>query len=208
MILTGAQVWIHTAKPNALARELLVEDGIIQTVALSDQLSHDPPVRTDIVRLDGGLLLPAFFDGHIHLEQGGKSLMNVQLHDIMDSSRVLSELADRTRDNPDKWTIALGLHEEAWPALRDFNRVTDSAPVLVYTRDYHTAILNHIAMKNLNVSSRTMVPDGGWLEYDSNGTPSGVFHENAISWIEELLPDETIENRKDCLLYTSDAADE
>ncbi len=194
ILFTGADVWVNRANLNSSPHDILVVDGKIEMVETSGNIAHDPPAGTRIIKLNGGLLMPPFFDGHIHIEQGGRLLRNLQLLEIENPHEVLNLLTD-AEPNDDEWLIAIGLHENAWPTIEDINRATADKPVLIYTRDYHSAILNKVGIDKIGLTAESELPDGGWQELDERGNPLGILRENAVTWTENRMPARTAEDR-------------
>ncbi|MHC4943661.1 MAG: amidohydrolase [Planctomycetota bacterium] len=184
----GGEVWLHRVDPNAAPREVLVNKGVVSAIEPKGRLAATPPSNARIIDLEGGLLIPAFFDGHLHLEIGGKSLRSLQIADALEPGEVLKRVADRARTGSG-WLIGWGLHEAAWPCLDDFNRACEKRPVFLYTRDYHSALLSRVGMAELGIDASYAVPAGGVMELDEGGEPSGIFRENAVSRIEGMLPE-------------------
>jgi len=188
-VFSGADVWLHDETPHAAPRDVLVENGRIAAIGARGSLLADSP---EPVVLLGGLLMPAFFDGHLHLEFGGKGHRTLQLADARSSSQVLRRVAGHAAEGR---ITGLGLHEDAWPSIEDLNRAAGKRTVLLHTRDYHSAFLSRAGMEALGITTSSPVPEGGTMERDANGEPTGVFRENAVSWIESMLPEEGDDQR-------------
>jgi len=178
--------------------ELLVDEGRVLAVGQGDKLSHDPPAGTEILRLPGGVMLPTFFDAHLHLDLGGQLLSRTSLVECRTSASVLDTL-NRATLSSSGWIIAIGLHENAWPSHQDLRSATKGHPSLILTRDYHSAFVNTEAIEELGITGKTVFPEGGWQELDSEGNPIGLLHENATRWAEERIPRETKEHQRDGL---------
>ncbi|MBD3166643.1 amidohydrolase family protein [bacterium] len=198
--ITGASVWRHDIGFTDQPHDIEIIDGRIEGVFAQD----DGPVSdvNDWIKLPGGVILPAFFDGHLHLDQGGRMLKHLPLAHLHTADSVLHALAEET-DRGDGWLIGIGLHELAWPSPGDLQRVTGSRPALLYARDYHTLFLNRPAMQALGITRDTGIPTGGWADSNDAGELTGVFHENAVLWIENLLPPESPEELQANLLRAS-----
>lgn len=175
----------------------MLMDGASIVAVLPQNSQPDCDTTID---LPGGVLLPAFFDAHIHLDQGGRYLGMLQLRDISDSDQVLKAVAGASKKESSGWLIGIGLRETAWPLLDDLHRTSSGRPCLLYTRDYHTAFVNHEAMVELSLTASTSLPEGGWVDLDSSGNPNGVLHENAVMWAERQLPPESIEQQRSNIL--------
>lgn len=188
VVLTNTSIWQHGIQPEERYHSLFIENGRIS--ALSHESKPNIPGGFTELRLDGGLLLPAFFDAHLHLDQGGRYLSRLKLLDAYSSGEVLRRLKEAVPNHGD-WIIGIGLRHRSIPAMEDFHHAKTGTPVILYTRDYHSALLNRFAMELIGLTAETRLPDGGWLEYAPDGNPSGFLHENAVMWVEGRIPPET-----------------
>ncbi|MCB2198175.1 amidohydrolase family protein [bacterium] len=198
--LKGAKVFQHGASWPGSAATLLLEDQRIIAILPSDS----EPDCEETIQLPGGVLLPAFFDAHIHLDQGGRYLGMLQLRDIDDSDEVLRVVAEGAKQQKAGWLIGIGLRETSWPALGDLHHASSGRPCLLYTRDYHTAFVNREAMVELSLTTSTTLPEGGWVDLDEAGDPNGVLHENAVMWAERQLPPESVDQQRQNILRAQD----
>lgn len=187
ILFTGGDVWLHDEVPNAAARDVLVEDGRITAVGERGSLSSRD---AEVADLEGGLLMPAFFDGHLHLEFGGKGLRSLQLSGVRRAEDVIELVAGHAQGG-DGWILGQGLHERAWPPLEELHRAAGNRPMLLHTRDYHSAFLSRAGLEKLGITSASEMPEGALMELGPDGAPTGVFRENAVTWIEEQMPEDS-----------------
>ncbi|MBZ0263736.1 amidohydrolase [bacterium] len=199
LLIKGIPIWQHNFPLANAPREMLVTDGIIE--GLGFQVGEISTSGADVIQLQEGVILPAFFDAHLHLDQGGRFLEKLQLHKFQDSSRVLSEIEKYAAGYAyGEWVSGIGLHENAIPLLRDLHAVLPNNPLMLYTRDYHTLFVNQAGLARLGINQTSIPPEGGHIEKDQDGHPNGIFRENAVTWIESLLPEESEEELEAHLL--------
>ncbi len=138
---------------------------------------------TQVIDLKGRALLPGFNDAHTHLELTSLGLgLAVSCHtpphesieDILDT---LSESAKGVTKG--QWIIAQGslfhdmrLKEKRYPSRQDLDRASSSHPILFKT-SYHMVVLNSKALEVCGISADTPDPQGGIIERDSGGEPTG-----------------------------------
>jgi predicted amidohydrolase YtcJ len=190
-IYTGAVVHQHDRPWAAGAGEILADGGRIIGVGKNGEFSSSAGSNDHVINLPGGRLLPAFYDAHLHLDQGGRFLANLQLTQKLTSADVLSAIHEIACENDGEWLVGIGLNEHALPTLAELDAACPSRPLLLHTRDYHSVRLNTRAIKTIDLSSKTVLPDGGWQEFDEAGEPLGILCENAARWTEQFLPEET-----------------
>ncbi|HEX04211.1 MAG TPA: hypothetical protein ENH10_03520, partial [Bacteroidetes bacterium] len=186
-ILTGATVHRHDRPWEHGDDELLIEDGRIVATGKANEISSAARSDDEIIHLPGGRLLPGFFDAHLHLDIGGRLFANLQLVNKLTKSEVLESIRAQADDSKD-WLVGIGLNENAWPSLAELDRVCPNRPLLLHTRDYHSARLNSTAINVIDLSRRSALPEGGWQELDDDGHPLGILRENAADWVTQYLP--------------------
>jgi len=201
LLIEGAKVFRHGGPWPGVAGSLHVVDGMIRAVLPA---GANPPDRVKRVKLQGGVLIPAFFDAHLHLDQGGRYLGMLPLRDLHRPEDVLKAVATAEPTSGSPWVIGIGLHEEAWPPLDELHRASAGRACLLYTRDYHSAFVNRDAIRELGLTAQTSLPDGGWIDLDERGEPNGILHENAVMWAEERLPAATEEQKYANLVRAQD----
>lgn len=167
--------------------QLVIHDGLV--------LPADAPVPGDAERVDlrGGLLLPAFADGHAHPLLAGRETYGPQLRD----ARTVDEIVDRVRqwaqDDDSAWliggsydtTIAPdGLFDAAW-----LDRAESGRPVLLHAWDYHTAWVNTAALTAAGIDHIADDPENGRIVRRADGTAMGTLIERpAIDLVLDLAP--------------------
>ncbi|MBS1262188.1 MAG: N-substituted formamide deformylase [Calditrichaeota bacterium] len=191
-IITGAAVHRHGRRWDETDAELLIEDGRVVAYGGDGELSSAASGDDTVLRLPGGRVIPAFFDAHIHLDQGGRYLNCLQLRNHKTRSDVLDAIASAAGPG-DGWLVGIGLSEHAWPSLEELDRVSPHRPLLIHSRDYHSVLVNSAAIELVGLTGDIPLPSGGWQELDARGNPAGVLRENAARWVEQKLPQETPE---------------
>ena len=66
--------------------------------------------------------------------------------------------------------------------------VTPDNPVWINRLDGHMALANRLAMNAARVTSATAEVEGGTVVRDASGQPTGVFKDNAQSYIDKVQP--------------------
>lgn len=192
LLLHGAQVFRHGQRWPGRDTAVLIEDGRIVEYGVDPGRT---PAGTESIKLPGGVLIPAYFDAHLHMDQGGRYLGMLALRDVNSGDEVLRVVHEAAKDG-EGWLIGIGLRETAWPSLEDLHRASEGRPTFLYTRDYHSAFANRAALQALGLTSASQPPEGGWFGKTENGELNGILHENAVMWAEKRLPAETDAQRR------------
>ena len=149
------------------------------------------------VDLAGGLLLPAFRDGHVHPLWGGVDLGRLPLDHCTSVDEIVAAVADHAGRRPDlDWIIGGpfladvppgGRGEAAW-----LDAVVPDRPVVLSANDYHTMWVNSRALELAGIDASTPDPDLGVIVRDADGRPTGTLIEaGAMHLVERLLPHPT-----------------
>jgi hypothetical protein len=189
LLLTNAEVHSLT-DPDAVHEAVAVRDGRIVRVGDTYEVTFLAGVETDVVDLDGRVLLPGFVDAHTHLPMTGRYLVNADLSDATDRAEALDLLRERADEvGSEEWVLGFGYDESAWPEREYLTRdeldaVDDGRPVVAVRQDMHTASLNGVALERL----RGRMPDEDVGR--EGGDPTGVVVEEAadVLW-EAIEPD-------------------
>ena len=151
----------------------------------------------EIVDLGGRCVLPGFTDSHVHFPTWA-----VAQHEVaLDGCATLSEAVARVRDAaaPGEWLRGYGWRSGDWPEGRepnaaDLDPVTGDRPTALIAKDYHSLWLNSAA---LALADGDLEVDGGVVELDAAGEPTGVLREEAAWRFKDryltISPDEYVD---------------
>lgn len=219
----GAQAAAPAARPAAATpAELIVTNARIYTVDAGRPLAHSMAIRggrvqfvgdsagafalrgpaTRVVDLRGRAVIPGMVDAHGHLLGLGLSLRNVDLVGTRSYDEVIARVAARARQVPKgTWIVGRGWDQNDWgdtrfPTHEALSRAFPDHPVYLERVDGHAALVNAAAMRAANVTRETRDPSGGRLERAADGTPTGVFVDNAQGLVERVIPAATREEQR------------
>jgi predicted amidohydrolase YtcJ len=133
----------------------------------------------EVVDLGGRCVLPGFTDSHVHFPTWA-----VAQHEVaLDGCASLEEAVARVRDAraPGEWLRGYGWRSGDWsegrePIARDLDPVTGDRPAALIAKDYHSLWLNSAA---LALAGGDLEVEGGVVERDGAGEPTGVLREEA-----------------------------
>jgi predicted amidohydrolase YtcJ len=158
---------------------------------------------TKTIDMGGKTLLPGLIDAHGHVIESsggdtGLGLMLLQL-DLTGTSS-LADLQQRLRAydaaNPGSgWILGRGWNQELWPAAdrrfptaADFDAMVSDRPVFLTRVDGHAAVANSAALKLAGITAAARDPQGGKIERDATGKPTGLFVDNAMDLLVKAIP--------------------
>ena len=139
---------------------------------------HETALPTpDVVDLRGRCVLPAFTDAHVHFPTWSLAQGDVRLDGVATLAEALERV--RTYRRRGTWVRGTGWRSAEWdaqPAKEALDAVTGDAPAALWSKDYHSLWLNSAA---LGLAGGDLDVEGGVVERDSDGAPTGVLREEA-----------------------------
>ncbi len=158
----------------------------------------------DDIDLQGCALLPGLTDAHIHLAWTGLLQSGVALDEVASLEAALEKIAAHAATlPPDAWVRGHGwnhaLWDNRWPAKADLDRVTRGRPALLSRKDGHSVWINSRALQLANIHAATPDPDGGAIQRDGAGQPTGILLESANAMAYKAVPDYTFEQKRTAL---------
>ncbi|MDH4345902.1 MAG: amidohydrolase [Thermoleophilia bacterium] len=173
MILANGVVRTMDASLPRAASLAIVGDRIAGGVGTHEHALPTP----DRVDLGGRCVLPAFTDSHVHFPSWSLAQRQVKL----DGAESVGDALARVRDHtpPGEWIRGTGWRDAAWPeapTAAALDEVTGSTPTALWAKDYHSLWLNSAALAR---AGGDLDVDGGVVERDGRGEPTGILREEA-----------------------------
>ncbi len=194
-------------RENLYGEAMLTEDGWIKKVGTKEEIEYlaaKIPQKIRKVDLKGRRVIPGFVDAHMHplmLADYSRqiSALPPKIHSIEELIQAVRE--KRRQQGPGKWCLGWGYDEGKFAEKRSINRwdldkgCSDS-PVSIIRTCGHIRCVNSKALEIAGINRDTPDPEGGEIERDENGEPTGVLKENARNLITPFMPEE---NEKDAV---------
>jgi len=190
-VLQGGRVF--TAVPgDAWAEAVAVRDGHIVYVGSDAEVQPLIGPGTAVIPLDGRLLLPGFIDAHVH----PLSDYGLQLGGQRTKEAIFAAIAVHAAAHPEEsWVEGYGWDLSVFPSSGPRREWLDSLvpgrPAVIRGGDGHSVWANTLALETAGITRNTRDPEGGRIERDADGTPSGTLREAAANLVERVVPDWT-----------------
>ncbi|WP_418286073.1 amidohydrolase [Halorubrum sp. DTA46] len=204
--------------PHETHEAVAVRDGAIVGLGRTYDVAFLAGVETEVIDLDGRVLLPGFVDAHTHLTTVGRYLVHADLSaaDSPDDavSLLTARAAEVTDGEPgeggdpsasDDWVLGYGYDESTWDEERyltraDLDRVSTDRPVAAFREDMHVAAVNGVVFDRF-AEALAAVPDETVPTHDDasiedGGDPTGVLLESAIDPIYQAVEPGPAETRE------------
>jgi len=178
------------AAPKDLS--IVVEDGRIAFVGSRAEARRFRPAASR-VDLAGAFVYPGFADAHGHLAELGKALESADLKGVR-SARACAERMRAQAVPAGTWIEGDGWDQNLWtpkefPDARALDAVIPDRPAFARRVDGHAVWLNSAAMRAAGVTAATPDPAGGRIVCRADGSPSGVFVDNAMDTVMRARPE-------------------
>lgn len=159
--------------------------------------------ETEIVDLDGQMLLPGFHDSHIHILIGVMAEDECSVLRIETANEVAEQLSKCTElagIGDERWIIGGGWGDWLWPEANPQKGILDilfpDRPVYLESSFGHAAWVNSKALELAGVDDETTDPPAGIIERDpETGEASGTLRESAMLLVKNHLPPLSLEQR-------------
>lgn len=159
---------------------VVVADGRIAAAGDRDLLAAHPDA--ELIDLAGRTLVPGFIDAHHHLSVAALHPLWADLSgatNLDEAGKLLREAADRDPDAA--WVRGCMWDERTGLSLRgaDLDALGIDRPVVVACFSLHRAVVSSAALDALGISASTPDPDGGRIDRNAGGAPTGLLMEQA-----------------------------
>lgn len=185
---------VYTMVTETPAEALAVRDGTIVAVGPTREVKRLIGPETEVVdcREGGWAVLPGFIDAHTHLVWSATELEDVDLWEATTLEELLTPITAQAEAYPDApwirgggWDVSIfdgQLHRS------QLDGIVPDRPVYMASADAHSAWLNSRALTEAGITADTLDPEGGEIERDEDGEPTGILRENALALVEAVLP--------------------
>ena len=159
-----------------------------------------------IIDLRGRYIFPGFTDAHGHLKGIGYRELTLNLQGISSLNETLKVVRNYlSTKKTGEWIIGRGWIDKTWPEKRfpsrqDLDSFSQQNPVVLERADGHAVVVNSLVLKLANIDSSTPNPQGGFIEKDKSGEPTGLLVDMAMNLIADLIPKLTRDNDKQAFL--------
>jgi hypothetical protein len=188
------------------AQAMALGGGMVIAVGSDEEIKHLAGPATVLRDLNtahtGTFVFPGFNDAHTHLGGAGRTKLNVDLTGVGSLDEMLAKVKTFADAAPaGHWLTGGNWDHTLWmnktlPTRRDLDRVTGDHPAFLDRIDGHISIANTAALKAAGVTSATKPPQGGAIDLDADGEPTGILRESAQDLVYKVIPPPTHEERR------------
>ena len=190
------------------AETIAIDDGRLVYVGNDAGAKAYIGPQTQVVDLEGRMVLPGMQDVHVHPISGGIEANGCDLNAATNVEEYVATIKKYADEHPDEpwikgggWAMsAFGPGALARKELID--AVVPDRPVILWSRDGHTVWANSKALAAAGITKDTPDPPDGRIDRDpKTGEPVGSLQEGAGSLVAEKAPPDTDATRDAGLRY-------
>ena len=192
-------------KPR-IVEAMAVAGGKIVAVGTTAEISRMAGPNTHLHDLDTAhtllFIFPGFNDAHTHLGGAGRTKLNVDLTGVKSLDDMLAKIQTAANSaSPGHWLTGGNWDHTLWankvlPTRQDLDKVTGDHPTFLDRIDGHIAIANSAALAAAGISGKTQPPQGGAIDLDASGEPTGILRESAQGLVYNVIPPPSHEERR------------
>jgi predicted amidohydrolase YtcJ len=184
------------------AEAIAVKGDRILAIGKTFDLEKFKGPQTQIVDLGSHFTMPGFNDAHLHLDDAGQTKLSVDLTGVKSLDELRSKVAARVGESrAGEWIVGSGWDETLWPvkvtpSRWDLDEVSAGHPVFLGRIDGHIAVANTRALQLGSINLATRDPQGGHIDRNQNGEPTGILRETAQGSVEAVVPKPSHQQRR------------
>ncbi len=186
-------------KNQPLVNAVGIVNGNVRAVGELADVKSEMGTTFEEIDLKGRMATPGLYDAHAHIIGTGVAAAEIEINADRVSSideivALVKERAQRTREGA--WVIGQGydqelLDERRHPSRVDLDAVAPNHPVILHRSCHHIMAVNSKALELAGITANTPDPDGGTIDRDEHGEPTGVLRETARSAVLAKVPELT-----------------
>ncbi|MDD2301185.1 MAG: amidohydrolase, partial [Eubacteriales bacterium] len=175
---------------------LAVNKGkIIFTGTLDDAEKQYEP--KEVIDLQGKVLLPSVGDSHLHFYAYCQTLTTVDLAGCTTRKEAFERLKKKADETPKgMWIKGSNFDQSKWkdvedklPTNKELDEVTTDHPLVIKRCCLHAVVANTKALEEAKIGNGYVFGPGGLVELNEDGSPNGIFREQASKIFDDIVPD-------------------
>jgi predicted amidohydrolase YtcJ len=203
---------VYTGVPDntpfsSIQREeaIAVRGDRIQAVGKTIEIVKLKGPQTQVIDLGGHFLMPGFNDAHLHIDDAGMTKLSVDLTGVKSLDDLRAMVAKKVEEaKAGDWILGAGWDETLWPVKVtptrwDLDEVSGGHPVFLGRIDGHIAVANTRALQLGSITLASRDPQGGKIDRNENGEPTGILRETAQAAVLGVIPKPTHRLRREGL---------
>jgi predicted amidohydrolase YtcJ len=197
VLMNGKIVTMDDNLPQAWA--IAIKNDKILAVGSNEEIHNYTGRKTNVLDLEGKLVIPGFIEGHGHFLGIGNAVMQLNLMDVRNWDEIIAMVAEAVQNaEPGQLIRGRGWHQEKWdeapvpniqglPLHHTLSAVSTENPVILTHASGHMTYANAKAMEMSGITAGTADPRGGEVLRDERGNPIGAFRQTAAGLLSPVM---------------------
>ena len=191
---------IHTEDAQrSVAHAIALRGNTIIAVGTDQAITALIGAQTRTVDLHGRVVLPGIIDAHTHPAESAQDQGKCDLGDeMLSTAAVKAKVAACLKKSPGaplSWFEAVQVNpSDLSLTLEDLDSLAAGRPLLLNGSDGHTVWANSAALAAAHITAATKDPQGGRIERDAAGRPTGTLRDNASDLALDAVPRQDLEH--------------
>ena len=201
VIYTG--VGLAEDKPE-IVQAMAIAGGKILAVGTNQEISRlaGPNTRKRDLSSTSIFVFPGFNAAHVHLGSAGSTKLDVDLTGVQSLAGMMASIQTFAGNSPaGHWLTGGNWDHTLWvskilPTRQDLDKVTAGHPTFLDRIDGHISIANSAALAAAGITGKTVPPQGGAIDLDASGNPTGILRESAQDLVYKVIPPPSHDERR------------
>ncbi len=197
LLINGRFKTMNPAQP--VAEAVAIRNGRISAVGSNAEARELAGSKIETIDLQGRTATPGLNDAHSHPMMLGASLLDINMRrpNVLNIADIVAKVRERAAvSEPGKPIIGRGydqaqLDDQRHPNRHDLDAAAPDQPVFLLRACHHIAVVNSHLLQMAGIDRNTPDPDGGTIDRDEHGEPTGVLRESATNLVREQMPKPT-----------------
>ena len=214
LILTNGNV-VTVDEKFSIQDAVAVKNGTIIFVGNNTDIGNLIGPKTEKIDLSGKTVLPGINDTHAHVDSIAPMMppfaLDLNAPPIASIADIAATVAGKAKGLPsNSWIRGFGYNPDLLaecrknpdrqPARWDLDVESLGHPVALWDFSHHNMWVNTRGLELAGINRATRDPDGGIIEKDADGEPTGILREAAADLVESIIPPLTRSEKKTALL--------
>jgi predicted amidohydrolase YtcJ len=196
---------------HSQAEVMAISGDKIQAVGSNEEIDAIIGPDSEVIDLEGKLVLPSFVDAHSHPSHAVDLLENISLYNLHSLDMYRKTMQEYISAHPEgEYYRGSGwdntLFSLQGPEKGFLDDIVPDKPLALISYDGHSTWVNSEMLKRAGITSDTQDPDGGVIERNENGEPTGTLRETAMKLVGDVIPGYSRKEKADTLMSYQDMA--
>jgi predicted amidohydrolase YtcJ len=173
-----------------------IKDGKIAFAGTAVELETRADPHTQRFELEPGeIAIPGLIDAHLHLIDAALEAERVDLTSAASLEDGLAAIATYGESlEREAWLEGAGWDQRRWgrwPTADDLEPIAAGRPVALWSFDHHALWVSRAALGRVGIDRDMSDPEGGIIQRNEAGEPTGILLENATRLVNAVIPPAT-----------------